>query len=233
VNVDLDCPEAVAAAEYLMPPTGWVAGRGGNPSSHRFSISHGVAFREFSDPDPAGEPDRPHGAGILELRGTGHQTILPPSLHPDGDRYAWERFTDPAEMPSADLGRAAARTAAAALFARHWPTKGARHTAHRRLAGGLLRNGFPLDDAIRFLEAVTCAAGNTDFADCRGAVNTTQTKLEKEGKSTDSPSSPSCSPATGGPWSAEPASGWGWSRGRPTTGNSSTRGRRLGRGDRL
>lgn len=33
LDVDLDCPEAVAAAKVLLPPTGMVRGRRGNPSS--------------------------------------------------------------------------------------------------------------------------------------------------------------------------------------------------------
>src|SRR5271155_65399 len=32
-DVDLDCPEAVAASKVLLPPTGMVQGRRGNPSS--------------------------------------------------------------------------------------------------------------------------------------------------------------------------------------------------------
>ncbi|HEY8506667.1 MAG TPA: bifunctional DNA primase/polymerase, partial [Gemmataceae bacterium] len=34
IDIDLDCPEAVAAAPILLPPTGWVSGREGRPRSH-------------------------------------------------------------------------------------------------------------------------------------------------------------------------------------------------------
>ncbi len=35
-DIDLDCPEALAAAKLLLPPTAMVHGRPGNPSSHRY-----------------------------------------------------------------------------------------------------------------------------------------------------------------------------------------------------
>ena len=49
IDIDLDCPEAVAAARLLLPPTGFVYGRPSNPDSHWLYISEGMANYRFAD----------------------------------------------------------------------------------------------------------------------------------------------------------------------------------------
>jgi len=79
VDVDLDCDEAVELAEQYLPPTGAVTGRPSRPGSHRWYIAVGAATVQHKDPAT--------GAMVVELRSTGAQTVVGPSLHPDGEPY--------------------------------------------------------------------------------------------------------------------------------------------------
>ncbi|MGD9791123.1 MAG: bifunctional DNA primase/polymerase [Phycisphaerales bacterium] len=78
VDVDLDTEDAVAIAERFLPVTA-VTGREGRPRSHWWFRCPGIASRRFDDP-------LTHEC-ILELRSTGAQTVVGPSVHPDGGHY--------------------------------------------------------------------------------------------------------------------------------------------------
>src|SRR5262249_2900791 len=115
---------------------------------------------------------------LVELRGTGSQTVYPPSLHEEsGERITWHCFTEPASVQLADLCRAVGEVAACALLARHWPNKGSRHEAAMALAGGLLRAGWEEQRADRFLAALTAVARDEEPQDRAAAVRTTAEKL--------------------------------------------------------
>jgi hypothetical protein len=94
VDVDLDNPVAVAVADLLLPDT-VKSGRMKNPRSHhwfvcdpvppsrRYLLTKPIADRLMIE---SGE------ATLVELRSTGHQTVVAPSIHPvDGDRYMWHQ----------------------------------------------------------------------------------------------------------------------------------------------
>src|SRR5262249_58428460 len=95
---------------------------------------------------------------LVELRGTGGQTMAPPSVHPSGERLEWREFTEPSRVELAELRRAAGAVAAAALLARRWPRKGRRQDAALALAGALLRGRWEQDPVAHFVEAVAAAA---------------------------------------------------------------------------
>jgi hypothetical protein len=156
-DVDLDCAEAVAAADVLLPPTGWIFGRSSKSRSHRIYVTDrplGTAVTTYRDLDRT---------MLVELRGTGSLTVFPPSTHKEtGEPITWQEFTAAAEVPLADLERAVAELAAAALVARHWPAKGSRDDTSMALAGGLLRAGWPVEQAERFMQAVVTAAGDDE-----------------------------------------------------------------------
>lgn len=80
VDVDLDCPEAVQLADQFLPPTPAVTGRPSAPRSHRWYIAEGAKTERHSDPDRG---------MIVELRSTGLQTVVGPSVHPDADERYW------------------------------------------------------------------------------------------------------------------------------------------------
>jgi hypothetical protein len=85
VDVDLDCPEALALAPLYLPPTGATFGRASKPRSHWLYIALGGAYEAFADPLT--------GDTLVELRAQGrtggaHQTLIPPSVA-DGERREW------------------------------------------------------------------------------------------------------------------------------------------------
>lgn len=177
VESDLDCREALVLAHWL-PDTDRVSGRPGNPGSHRWYIAGGLDTRRFKDTD---------GATLVELRSTGTQTLLPPSLHPSGERYAWERDGPPARVADGALAAAVARVAAGALLARHWPAKGGRHDCALALAGVLARAGWPENEAADFIRDVARAAGDEEWRDRGAGAATSTRRIVNDGPATGLP----------------------------------------------
>jgi len=165
VDVDLDTPEATAAAPYLLPSTEMRHGRVSTPCAHWwFRITDRIPQTvRYRDPD---------GTTLVELRSSGCQTIVPPSVHPSGELLTWEREGEPARVDAATLSRAVAHVAVCAMLARRWPT-GSRHDAALALAGFLLRGGMSQPDAGRFVEAVARVAGDSEWNDRTRAVQDT------------------------------------------------------------
>lgn len=156
VDVDLDCEEALALADDFLPPTGMEHGRESTPRAHR--------WYRCSPPPPRTERfTAPDGAVLLELRSTGAQTMVPPSLHPDtGERVRWDADGDPAEVEASDLRQRSGELAAAVLLARSWPEEGSRQAAALALGGVLLRGGWTEDRTQWLIDAVVRAAGDDE-----------------------------------------------------------------------
>ena len=79
VDVDLDCSEAIELADQYLPPTPAITGRPSSPKSHRWYIAANAVTEKHQDPSD--------GSMIAELRSTGGQTVVGPSIHPDGEPY--------------------------------------------------------------------------------------------------------------------------------------------------
>lgn len=148
VDVDLDCAEAIAAADVLLPPT-FIYGRRKRPGSHYLYRCEGIAtFKRF-----------PHkGDMILELRSTGSQSVLPPSIHPDGDRYEINNDEPFKTLSRRELERRCNLVSAAALLAQRYPESGSRHDYIHSVAGSLLWEGWTPETVGEFMTAVLDAA---------------------------------------------------------------------------
>jgi hypothetical protein len=157
VDVDLDCIEARLAAPFLLPATGWRFGRKSAPGSHWIYRTHHPLDTATKNYDDLG------GNRLCEARGSGGQTVFPPSTHEDtGEEICWESVTTPAELDLGDLLRSVGAVGAAALLARHWPTKGSRDAAAMALTGGLTRAGWTKERIGQFVMAVAVAAGDEE-----------------------------------------------------------------------
>lgn len=165
-DVDCDTPEAAKAAPSFLPATGMRHGRPGKPHSHYWyrCPNADVKTKQFDNPisavDAQGKKTAPK---LLELRGTGGQTIVPPSLHPSGERYVWENDGEPATAAYDDLRRAVSKVAACALLARAWPGEGNRDHAAMALCGALLRAGWAAQEVGRFVTTVARVAGDEEW----------------------------------------------------------------------
>jgi hypothetical protein len=177
-DVDLDCVEALRAAPLLLPATGWIFGRATARRSHwEYLTDQAIqaAFEDFKDLE---------GKKLLELRGDGGQTVWPSSIHETtGEAVEWDTFTAPAQVTLADLRRAVALVAAAALLGRHWPRKGSRDDAAMALTGGLLRLGWSEDEVSAFVTAVAVVAGDEELKKRASKAELTA-KKQAEGKPT-------------------------------------------------
>ncbi len=182
VDVDLDAPEAVAAAETFLPNTDRIHGRPGKPRSHYWYTSPVPATKNFEYVE--GKDDK---TMLVEIRSTGRQTLVPPSLHPSGEKYEWYAEGDPAQVDAETLTAAVSRVAACALLARKWPGKGVRHEASLALAGALVRAGWTDQDIAQFIEAVTRIAGDEDSRERIRDGRDTRRQIQEGGKATSLP----------------------------------------------
>jgi hypothetical protein len=183
-DIDLDCPEALAAANLLLPATAMVHGHRSNPSSHYY-----YRVRPTPENKPFADPRRGHGRGramLVEIRGKG-QTEVPPSRHlPTGELIKWESQGEPEVIDSGTLFRAVARVAAAALLGRYWP-RGSRHFAAMALAGMLLRVGWTEKATVKFVRAVAAAAGDAESSSRLHDVITTCQRIREGHHATGTP----------------------------------------------
>ncbi len=164
VDIDCDAPATLGLTGFL-PPTGLIHGRTGKRSSHFWFICNPPPRpKKFMDVD---------GTALLELRSTGQQTIVPPSVHPSGERIEWERDEGPALVKPDVLYGAVARIAALSMMIRHWPSRGQRHDTANALAGMLLRAGWDEEEARSAIEAITKGAGDEEgYARARNVTST-------------------------------------------------------------
>lgn len=151
VDIDLDSEEAVKLSGRFLPPT-LTGGRKKRPHSHWWYRAPGIESRDFKDTD---------GSKLVELRSTGRQTIVAPSVHPSGDEYVWhmESGLPTLEMEAGELGECLGELATASLVARHLPKHrehggGGRHDYALALSGFLLRPGrLDQSRALKILRA--------------------------------------------------------------------------------
>jgi Bifunctional DNA primase/polymerase, N-terminal len=171
-EIDLDSDAARRLASAL-PPTGLVWGHGSAPRSH-FSYSvdppPSPSSKKFVDPT--------NGETVLEIRSTGGITIVPPSIHPTGERYKFASCGKPASIAGPELVEKVTFIAAAALVAAHWPSTGSRNDAALALSGALLRAGMDVTATEEFMALVTVAADDEEGASRVSTVGDTAGKIE-------------------------------------------------------
>ncbi|MDP8952298.1 MAG: bifunctional DNA primase/polymerase, partial [Actinomycetota bacterium] len=169
VDVDLDVPEAVAVGRRLLPGT-LKSGRESSPNSHYWYRCDPIPeTAKFQVPRNDEGPEM-----FVELRSTGKQTVVEPSIHPEGDRYEWGGGKL-LEIPGPELLERVREVATAALLVRHWPSRG-RHEFTLAAAGYLGRKLTP-GRVEAILEAAAFAAGDEEWRDRARAVADTLENL--------------------------------------------------------
>jgi hypothetical protein len=124
VDVDLDCPEAIAIADLYLPVTRAEFGRKSKPRSHRLYVAPNARKEAFADPFS--------GDMLLELRADGrdgkaHQTLFPPSVA-DGEQRTWHsEVIAPRALDATSLRNAVAWLAIGCLVNRHLSKYAAHH----------------------------------------------------------------------------------------------------------
>jgi len=179
VDVDLDVSIARDLAPYFLPATSWISGHAGNPRSHWwYRVAGSGTGADFPKTQKLTRPADSHEVWI-EIRSTGAQTVVPPSIHPDsGAAYQWEGghpSSGPAAISEVELLGAVKQLYAATILAPYW-VDGARHDLSLPLVGALLRGGIPEEQVAEFLGRLCSAMG--DKEDRRSAVRTTAERIQ-------------------------------------------------------
>src|ERR1700687_1523370 len=170
IDVDLDCPQAIFLAPHFLPETKRIHGRKSRPNSHFwFRATPTPASKKFCDVDG--------GDCLVELRSTGQQTIVPPSIHPSGERIRWYSHGSMGRVGNDEIVSAVERLAAATLIARHWPRPGTRHDTSLALTGMLLQAQWSETETQGFVSLVAQAAGDEEWSARRSDTRTTQKRL--------------------------------------------------------
>lgn len=186
VDIDLDTPEARKIASRFLQAT-LTSGRSSSPDSHWWYYAEGAEYRTFTDLPP-------NGGTLLELRSTGHHTLVYPSVHPSGEQITWsESGLETQRVEADELLEACRKLAAATLIARHLPelkdkrtnAGGGRHNLALALAGFLLRRGLSEEDVLTLLRAAWDArefasdqiAQREAHRDLEGLVRDTERKI--------------------------------------------------------
>jgi P4 family phage/plasmid primase-like protien len=170
-DVDLDCPEALALADLLLPRTKAIFGRPSKPRSHRIYVT---TLAETIDKAAIRYSDPTTKETLVELRigggGRAAQTVFPGSTHTSGEPIEWAESGDWAKVDGAALRHGVEALAAACLLVRAWPGEGGRHAAALVVGGVLGRAGWSAAKAQQFIGAVAQAAGDAEIADRQAAA---------------------------------------------------------------
>ena len=183
VDIDLDVLEAAYLAPYFLPKTGMIHGREGNPESHHyFKVSSVPPYKAYKDAD---------GKMLLELRGNGHYTIVPPSIHEKTrEPISWVSefaVTTVTTVTTEELVEGLDNLAACTILSRAWPAKGSRHDLALAVAGTLLRAGKDEEFTKKMIGLAAVAADDEEVEDRVRAVETTAKALASNSPATGYP----------------------------------------------
>lgn len=160
-DVDLDHETIVRLARHFLPKTPAIFGRASKPQSHYlYRAPEDATVRRITFKDVDGQM-------LAEIRGNGHQTMLPPSVHPSGEDIVWN---DPTALPldchPETVELALGWACAAAMLVRGWDSwKDSHHDLIGALAGGLIRGGISPAAIETLIRALTLYAGDHEPLD--------------------------------------------------------------------
>jgi putative DNA primase/helicase len=165
VDIDIDDPLAIPFAEKLLPKTNCIFGRRSMPRSHWIYQVPGPERREAFVIS---------GKTIIELRGNGHLTVFPGSVHPSGELIEFESGFDgdPGQTTWDDLKNAARKIAIVTLLSKRW-TPGSRHALSLSVSGLLSQLGWTEDEVDRLVRLVATQRKDEEIFDRLNSVKTT------------------------------------------------------------
>jgi hypothetical protein len=173
VDIVLDCPAAIAAAKILLPETGCKFGRASAREAHwLYMVDEPGASQSFNSPDD--------GSSLIEYRANGGQTMVPPSVHPNGEFMDFDLEGEPTKVTRDTLLRPVKKIAAVCVLAQYW-VEGSRHDKTLALSGGLASSGWSIGEVREFVEAVCMAASDDDLSSRQTDVDTTY-QCQADGK---------------------------------------------------
>ncbi len=145
MDIDCDSLEAVALMHHLADGYLGHFKRGHDSAHYLFLCEGGGKTVQLKHPD---------SSVIVELRGDGGQTMVPPSTHPDGQNLSMKAWHPKASHHQYDsLYQFVHRVGALALLMRGWHV-GSRHQLSLSFAGLCQSLGISYDDAYGMLQCL-------------------------------------------------------------------------------
>lgn len=191
IDIDLDHPAAIKIAPYFLPKTNARFGRPGKRNSHwLYFVDHTEHVRREVFYDA-------HGKVLFEIRGTGSQTMLPPSIHATWDKQqqtilkvngpvTWMNDPDQIKIDRYDypiIRLPSGLLAATLLFAvdyESWRGQGMLHHMTLALAGSLIRGNLDRPTVELMIELIYTIGEEDDKSDRMKAVRDTLNKWEAD-----------------------------------------------------
>jgi hypothetical protein len=172
-DLEADCLAAELVFRKLAPPTGRIWRH--RELAHRLYRSD-AAHEEWELPVSLRQTPEERLA-LAEVRAGNHQSVVPPSVHPDGTPYVWLKREQPETAAAEALHRVGMLGAIAGALAWIWGV-GMREKMTLAVSGFLRRRGIAEAEALVVVEAI-CAAASPQDAEVEtriGAVRDTYAK---------------------------------------------------------
>jgi putative DNA primase/helicase len=165
MDVDLDCSEAKDLAKLILPKPFAQFDRCTADSGH--FLYKATSFG----------PTKRFGANgakttLVELRGDGSQTMIPPSVHPDGDSLVFKDVSpEVADIEYSDLLRSVSFLAACAEITQLW-SDGRRHDLALSFSGLCLKQGVDAQLLVNIIQRICEITGDPDEQDRMNCAKT-------------------------------------------------------------
>lgn len=180
IDIDLDAVETVAcASDFLEPPSNSAYGRPSKPGSHRAYRSQ--VDRAIKHVDLCATDKKK--ATLVEIR-VDHQSMAPPSRHPDGELLTWMTppvlAADVTSIEGPELERQVNLIATTAMIIRYYSAPGARHDWMLALAGFMRHLGITSVEAAKLMTSAGRLAHDVNLPDRLKEVHDTYAKGDDE-----------------------------------------------------
>jgi len=160
VDIDLDCPEAIAMASSFLTKTGMRFGKESTPEAHRLykvidlDKKHTRAFFSFTSGDKA---------MLVELRAHKHYTMCL-GQHDNGQKIIWSECVTPTEITYDVLYKQLALLAVACVIAKKYAKEGLRNEYLKLIIASLWYHKISKEDCLSIITTV-CNYKNDDVAE--------------------------------------------------------------------
>lgn len=165
LDVDLDCSEAKSMADIFLPLPMAAFDRGTADSGHYLYQTLTTGPRKsFTTADKS---------TLVELRGDGSQTMIPPSIHPNGVPLSFTAVNDDAEAVHYDeLLKAVNLLAACAEVTQNW-REGRRHDLALAFSGLARKHRLEPNFVMQIVQRICQITDDLELEDRLNAVRTT------------------------------------------------------------
>jgi putative DNA primase/helicase len=168
LDVDLDCSEAKSLADIILPVPISAFDRGTNDSGHYLYKATTTGPRNsFTSADKS---------TLVELRGDGSQTMMPPSVHPHGVQLAFTSLNEEAKtVDYVELLKVVNLLAACSEIEQNW-REGCRHELALSFSGFARKHGLDPNFTMQILQRICQSAHDPEVEDRLNAVRSTFTR---------------------------------------------------------